>query len=118
MPDLFARLMVIQDETFAASHYNTAYHVLAAALHCADDEHNLQYLLDVSALAAQQLQWIDQYAPGYEHSTACAATRGHASIYSMLGKQAQAKIVMLKHQQRKAAPVVHFWPADNAPYKP
>ena len=112
MPDIFERLMTLQDETFAAAHYNTAYHVLAAALHCADDEHNLTNLSQVCALAAQQLKWIDQHAPAYEHSTRSAATRGHASIYNMLTKQAEAKIVILKNQQRRGA-TPRFWPADS-----
>ncbi len=109
--------MLLQAETFASAHYNTAYHLLAAALHCAEDEHDPEHLLHVSALAAQQLHWIDLHAPAYEHSTQSAATRGHSSIYAMLETQAHARVVILKHQQRKA-PAPRFRPADADPLKP
>ena len=36
---LFERLMVLSHEAFDATHYSTAYHVLAAALHEAPSSH-------------------------------------------------------------------------------
>jgi hypothetical protein len=35
---LFARLITLNREAFTAEHYNTAYHLLAAALHEAEGE--------------------------------------------------------------------------------
>ena len=49
---------------------------------------------------AEQLAWIDANAPAYEHSTHSAALRGHASIYAMLARQAQGKVLVLQRKQQ------------------
>ncbi len=78
---LYDQLMTINEEAFAMRLFNVAYHALAAALPGAlelQDEAALQRIGDI---ANSQLAWIDRNAPNYEHSTASAQLRGHASVY-------------------------------------
>jgi hypothetical protein len=89
---LFERLMVLNAEAFAAGHYNTAYHLLAGALHEGDE--NAQRFRRVQQVAEAQLAAIDATQPEYEHSTASAASRGHTSIFALLAQQAHAKHLM------------------------
>lgn len=105
MVALFEKLVVLDQEAFSAGHYSVAYHLLAAALHCAVDDNNLQNLARVSTMAAEHLVWIDANAPDYEHSTISATARGHGSIYSMLARQAQGKTLILNRKNHW--PVTH-----------
>lgn len=104
---LFERLMALNHEAFAAAHYNTAYHTLAAALHEAQYEQDAAYLAAVQRVATEQLAGIDQMAPAYEHSTASAAARGHTSIFALLASQAHVRLLLVQHKPkgRHAAPV-------------
>jgi hypothetical protein len=95
----FERIMALHHETFQDAHYSAAYHILAAALHCADDSHDSRQLALVGTIATEQLAWIDANAPAYEHSTQSAARRGHASIYAMLARQAHGKVLVLQRRQ-------------------
>jgi hypothetical protein len=88
---LFERLMTLNHEAFDAGHYNTAYHLLAAALHEADDD--VQRCATVQRCAEEQLAWIDAAHPAYEHSTKSAAARGHTSIFAMLARQAHVRLL-------------------------
>ena len=99
-----ARLIALNQEAFAATHYHTAYHALAAALHEAVEERNPVHLARVQHLAEAQLAWIDGHAPAYEHSTASAQTRGHTSIFALLAQQAQAKIQLLQRASQEEPP--------------
>jgi hypothetical protein len=96
---MFERLMTPNREAFDAGHYNTAYHTLAAALHEAQGQQAAQDLCRVQHVAEEQLAWIDQAAPAYEHSTPSAASRGHTSIFALLAHQAHTRFLM---PQRKA----------------
>ncbi len=96
---VYEQLMAINRETFAAGHYDVAYHALDAALACARDLADADRLTTVEATAAGQLAWIDAHDPQYEHSTASARTRGHSSVFAMLAHQAGARRRML-HPRR------------------
>ena len=92
---MFERLMTLNREAFEVGHYSTAYHALAAALHEVQEQQAAQNLCRVQQVAEEQLAWIDSAAPGYEHSTASAKTRGHTSIFTLLAHQAHARFLML-----------------------
>jgi hypothetical protein len=99
---LFAQLMALNREAFAAGYYSTAYHTLAAALHVAYAHHDAAGLAMVERLAGEQLALIDATAPAYEYSTQAAEARGHPSIFTMLARQAQAMLLMLPPAQDSA----------------
>ena len=103
--DMYEQLMHINREAFAAAHYNTAYHALASALHCAFDLGDSQRLTSIENTAKEQLKFIDSHAPTYEHSTPSSQARGHTSIFAHLAKQAHVMTLILKHnRQRKVEP--------------
>ena len=101
-PDpLFERLMVLNRAAFDAAHYNTAYHVLAAALHEAYARSDDDQLALVQRIAAAQLAGIDRDAPVYAHSTSSATARGRTSIFTLLVRQAHTKMQLTSLASRK-----------------
>jgi hypothetical protein len=99
---VFDRLLTLNHEAFAAGRYNAAYHALAAALHVAHALQDTEGLARVERLVGEQLVWIDDMAPEYEHSTPSAATRGHHSIFTLLAHQAQAMRLRLPDEHGSA----------------
>jgi hypothetical protein len=96
LPDLYQRLLIINHEAFTSGAYDVAYHALMGALHCVQTLHDLPGVRTVARVAQEQLAWIDQYHPEYEHSTQAARRRGHPSIYHTLSQQAGALIRMIE----------------------
>jgi hypothetical protein len=94
--------MTLNREAFDARHYHTAYHTLAAALYEAKEQQAAQDLVTVQRVAEEQLAWIDHRAPAYEHSTPLAEARRHTSIFAMLARQAHARFLLLREQDRRA----------------
>ncbi len=88
--DLYKRLMGLDEEAFAAGLFNVAYHSLSAALECAIRLPTDEEVLAIESVAAEQLAWIDQNEPEYEHSTSSAATRGRQSVCLRLSLRARA----------------------------
>ena len=115
MIPLFERIMLLHNEAFQDARYSVAYHMLAAALHCASDSHDARQLAHIGTIATEQLAWIDAHAPTYEHSTHSAALRGHASIYAMLSRQAQGKVLVLQRKQQWNAHSRFSSPAQDTP---
>jgi hypothetical protein len=97
---LYEQLVTLSQDAFAAQLYNTSYHALAAALHCARVLPDDATLERIGALAEQQLAVIDNQDPDYEHSSAAAARRGHDNIFSLLARQSRA-IVEMRRTDRK-----------------
>jgi len=90
---LFEPILALNREAFQVGDYNTAYHLLAAALHAAQGEETVRRLYEVKTIAQNQLTWIDIDRPEYKHSTTSAATRGQSSIFRLLAKQAHTKLL-------------------------
>lgn len=98
--DCYSRLMQLNQETFAGEQYDVAYHVLMAALHCAEALDDVQDLREVKLRANEQLRWIDAHHPEYHHSTRAAAERGQrASIYTNTARQAATRILMIERRR-------------------
>ncbi len=97
--DLYDRLMTINEEAFAAALFNSAYHSLAAALHCVQPLHDEAALRRIEKIADKQLSWIDRNAPNYEHSSVSAGTRGHESVFHLLAIQASTQ-QKIAHERR------------------
>jgi hypothetical protein len=98
---MFECIIALNSEAFQAGHYNTAYHLLAAALHAVQEEETPEWLFQVKTIAENQLLWIDIDQPEYEHSTKSAATRGQSSIFRLLAKQAHAKCLVYQQERQK-----------------
>jgi hypothetical protein len=95
-PDLFEQLIRISRKALDGSHYSVAFHALAAALHYAQDEANIERLLLVESIAFKQLEWIDVNAPQYEHSTRSSKRRGAPNIFQSLTRQARTGVTLIK----------------------
>jgi len=98
--DLFARLIALNQETFAAGLYETAYHLLAAALHRALFLEADRLLDAVAARATAQLWHIDLFAPAHALSSAVATRRGQRSSYNALAHLATTSAHLLRHTRR------------------
>jgi hypothetical protein len=107
LDDLFEQLLTISRQALAQGRYSTAYHALAAALHWALADEDDQRLLIVGKLSAEQLDWIDHHAPGYEHSSHSAAHRGnHSSIFKQLERQANTSALVIRQNRRHGIPII------------
>ena len=98
--DTYRDLIRLNRQCFEAREFDIAYHCLMAALHCAQELKDIPYLREVENTAGDQLRYIDAYHPEYEHSTAAAATRNHASIFQTLSLHANARIVIIQNTPR------------------
>ncbi len=67
--DMFEQLLRVSHQAMTESHYDAAYHALAAAYSLARDEQNAQRLHLVEQTAREQLKWLDEHAPTYEQSS-------------------------------------------------
>ena len=101
---LFERLMVLNREALTAAHDDTAYHVLAAALHGVYTRPHAHQLARVQRSAEAHSAGIGRDAPAYQHSTSSAAARGHKSIFMLLARQAHAKIQLAHLVPQKDKP--------------
>lgn len=98
----YEQLVALSQSTFEAQLYSAAYHALASALQCARALPDDAALERVSVLAQQQLAVIDRVAPGYEHSSAAAARRGHDNIFALLSRQAHTLVEMRRTDRKRA----------------
>lgn len=94
---MYEQLATISREALESGHYEVAFHALSAAIHCANDLGNEEFLRDVEQEAEAQKALIDQAAPESRMSTQAAHRRGGKNMYDSLIQQArvhqrQAKI--------------------------
>ncbi len=102
LEDWYQRFMALNQETFEARQFGVAYHALAAACHCAQTLQNEAFLAEIASRATQQLAWIDENVPNYEHSSGSARARRHTSIFAMPAKQAQVWSHIRMHEHKTA----------------
>ena len=102
---MFERLIALNREAFEAGNYTTAYHILAAALHEAQEPHSAQRLFRVQHVADEQLGWIDYVDPECEHSTSSAEARGQPSLFATLASQAHAKFLLIQQERKRVVPL-------------
>ena len=100
---LYALLLELNRQAFAGGEYNTAYHILAAALHCGESVGEPPQFELIERVAQEQLEWIDANAPSYEHSSASAAKRGHLSLLAMVATQARTMAAIARRHSRAVA---------------
>jgi hypothetical protein len=104
---LIEQLLRINATTYRAGLYQVAYHVLAAALHCADELADLDLATAVQQRAEQQQADLDDVAPVHLLSTKGASGRGTSPLFTSLGRTAHATASRIKgqHAQEHAGAV-------------
>jgi hypothetical protein len=96
------QLLRINRASYAAGRFEVAYHVLCAALHCAEELNDLEMVAVVQHRAEQQQGELDQAEPPHPLSTGGAARRGTHPLFSSLGRTAHAASVRIKAQLAQA----------------
>jgi hypothetical protein len=81
-------------DAFERGHYETAYHLLMAALHAAEDESDADQLDSVGTLAATQQVRLDALAP--DHRLATAQAHGEYGVFSLAGQQAKMRARLIR----------------------
>jgi hypothetical protein len=117
MPDrepadqLYQRLITLHNEAFNAARYDVGYHVLAAALHAAEEMESLELLGEVGQLAEESQKSIDALKPQHRMSTSSALKRGNPAQYTALVNIAaaargriKADTALLRSQRARGAP--------------
>jgi hypothetical protein len=99
--DFYLRLIEMNRQAFTDGEHDVAYHLLSAALHCAQRLEEIPYLRQIEQTADEQLKWIDETDSGYQHSTQSARGRGQTSVYRSLSKMAAAKVKTIQVQAQK-----------------
>jgi hypothetical protein len=74
----------LHEEAFAAGRFELGYHLLAAALHAAEDLDSLELLDDVKKLAQQRQDKVDAFRPDHRLSSSSARRRGNPAQYASL----------------------------------
>jgi hypothetical protein len=97
----YSRALALNGQAFAAGHYEIAYHFLMAAVHCAQDLSDTRRLKDLSALAREQCNALDQRAP--IHRLASKTGHGGRSIFAMVAGMADAVAQRIENEDKMAA---------------
>ncbi len=102
--ETFSQIIALNAAAFEGRHFDTAYHLLAAALHWARDFSQVEWLSQVEGLANEQLDWIDQNDPAYHHSTRSAEKGGNPGIFRQLARQCETGKSIIKLASRVEQP--------------
>jgi hypothetical protein len=96
--DLYADILALNQTAAAASQYEVAYHLLAAALHAADVSDDPARIETVLRLAAEQGAAVNSRV---EHPLAAvnAAARGNTPIYESLAATARARLAQINAER-------------------
>jgi hypothetical protein len=95
---LIEQLLRINAATYEAGRYEVAYHVLAAALHCAEELADLELVTAVQQRAERQQADLDEVSPAHQLSTRGATGRGTSPLFTSLGRTAHATAIRIKGQ--------------------
>jgi hypothetical protein len=89
---LYERILDMHEQAFRDGRFDLAYHLLAAALHAAEELNSIDLLSDISDLAAKSQKSIDELKPEHRLSSNSAHHRGnHAQYTALVGIAAAAK---------------------------
>jgi len=95
---LVEELLRINAGAYEAGRYEVAYHVLAAALHCAEELSDLELATMVQQRAERQQAVLDGAVPAHQLSTTGAAGRGTNALFTSLARTAHAAATRIKGQ--------------------
>jgi hypothetical protein len=89
---LYDRIMDMHEQAFRDRRFDVAYHLLAAALHAAEELNSVELLSHISEVAATRQKSIDELRPEHRLSSNSAHHRGnHAQFATLVGIAAAAK---------------------------
>jgi hypothetical protein len=88
LPDLYTVLIEASERAVQNSQFEVAYHVLASAFHCAQDEERSDRLEAIEGIALAQLAHINLLNPSSVISTPSAESR-HGGYVRNLGSKRQ-----------------------------
>ena len=92
------QLMRINAASYAEGRFEVAYHVLGAALHCAEELKDLEMAVTVRQRAERQQAELDRTEPPHPLSTVGAARRGTHPLFASLERTAHAAGARIKAQ--------------------
>ena len=87
---LYQHLLQLHNDTFEAERYELSYHVLAAALHAAEELNSVELLTHVQTVAAKRQAEIDRLQPEHRISSEAAKARGNFALFTSLANIAVA----------------------------
>jgi hypothetical protein len=96
------QLLRINGISYAEGHFQVAYHVLGAVLHCAEDLLDLALAATVQERAERQQAELDRIDPPHPLSTVGASRRGTHPLFTSLGRTAHAAHARIKAQLAQA----------------
>ena len=77
-------------QLFAEERFEIAYHVLAAALHAAEELNRLESVTFLQQLAVERQEEIDRSQPDHLISSASSGRRGNLAMFATLAATARA----------------------------
>jgi hypothetical protein len=104
--DAFLDFLISSNEAaFVNGEYDTAYHLLASALHLSQSGLDYSSLQSIANIAEEQGSKIDMEHPEYHHSTQSAGRRGHGNIFAQLARHSNTAslIAIAKRKREKTA---------------
>jgi hypothetical protein len=87
---LYHHLMDLHDRAFGEARFEAAYHVLAAALHVAEELGSVEWLSNIRRLATDRQEEIDRTFPDHGISSASSLSRGNVARFTTLALTAKA----------------------------
>jgi hypothetical protein len=87
---LYDRLMQMQERAFEAGRFHVSYHLLAAAVHAAEELKRVELLDELVELANRRQEDLDRREPMHAISTASAQGRGNSALFATLATTANA----------------------------
>jgi hypothetical protein len=96
---LFDDIVSLNGQAARNGQFEVAYHLLAAALHAAQDAGDVVGIEQIIALAEQQESAVDAIDPSHSMSSERAHQRGNPSLYQSLISTANAKRAQLDAEQ-------------------
>ena len=92
--DLCSTLLDLNKSAFERGRYETAYHLLMAALHAAEDESRADQLEVIARLAEAQQTRLDAIAP--DHRLATAQAHGRHGVFTVAGQHAEMRARLMR----------------------
>jgi hypothetical protein len=102
MEDFHHQIMDMNQAAFQNGHYETAYHLLAAAMHYAKDRRDLDGLEALRSRAQEQRDWVNTHAPESLLSSDSVEKRHGVDLFHSLIRQLEGDILIVKHELRRS----------------
>lgn len=98
---LLRHLLELNRETFEDRRYQAAHHLLAAAVHLADELQDIQGVDEIEQRSVKQQGAIDDDSPTHVLSTIGAKRRGTLPLFTSLGRTAHAAASRLRAESAR-----------------